>query len=77
MRTLFKALVILCSVGFASIPVANAAGGCGWGYHRGYYGGCVSNYYNGYYGRWGYPVVYRPYAHRCWRNWAGYVRCGW
>jgi hypothetical protein len=35
------ALLATTVVGFA--PVADAAGGCGRGFHRGPYGGCVRN----------------------------------
>ena len=41
MRTLFMA--VLCASAVASYGGANAAGGCGPGFHRGPYGGCVVN----------------------------------
>jgi len=41
MRTLFVAALLAGSV--AGFSAANAAGGCGPGYHRGPYGGCVPN----------------------------------
>lgn len=57
--------VIILASSFSSI--ANAAQGCGYGYHRvGYYGRCVLNH----------PGPYaRPINHRCWRNVYGHVRC--
>lgn len=41
MKYLFAAVLVAAS--FASFSAANAAGGCGPGYHRGPYGGCVVN----------------------------------
>jgi hypothetical protein len=41
MKTLFAA--VLLAVTFAGFGAANAAGGCGLGYHRGPYGGCRPN----------------------------------
>ena len=41
MRTLFVAVLLAGSV--AGLSAANAAGGCGPGFHRGPYGGCVAN----------------------------------
>ena len=50
MRYLFAAALVATTVaGFGS---ANAAGGCGPGFHRGPYGGCLQNYAN-------------PSAHAC------------
>lgn len=40
--------------GRIGIGRAEAAGGCGLGFHRGPYGGCRPNGYGGYYGRPGY-----------------------
>ncbi|TGD95349.1 GCG_CRPN prefix-to-repeats domain-containing protein [Methylobacterium nonmethylotrophicum] len=40
--------------GWITIGRAEAAGGCGPGFHRGPYGGCRPNVYGGYYGRPGY-----------------------
>jgi hypothetical protein len=40
--------------GRIGIGRAEAAGGCGPGFHRGPYGGCRPNVYGGYYGRPGY-----------------------
>jgi len=41
MRTLFLAVLFAGTV--ASFGGANAAGGCGPGWHRGPYGGCIVN----------------------------------
>ena len=41
MKTLFAA--VLLAVTLAGFGAANAAGGCGLGYHRGPYGGCRPN----------------------------------
>ena len=41
MKYLFAAVLVAGS--FASFGTANAAGGCGPGWHRGPYGGCVAN----------------------------------
>jgi hypothetical protein len=41
MRTLILAALLAGTV--AGFGVANAAGGCGRGFHRGPYGGCVAN----------------------------------
>lgn len=41
MKYLFAAVLIASS--FASFSAANAAGGCGRGFHRGPLGGCVVN----------------------------------
>ena len=41
MKTLFAA--VLLAVTFAGFGAANAAGGCGIGFHRGPYGGCRVN----------------------------------
>ncbi|WP_418291968.1 GCG_CRPN prefix-to-repeats domain-containing protein [Methylobacterium durans] len=41
--------------GGVGVGTAEAAGGCGPGFHRGPYGACRPNYYGGYYGpRYGY-----------------------
>ena len=42
MKYLFAAAVLVAGT-FASFSAANAAGGCGPGFHRGPYGGCVRN----------------------------------
>jgi hypothetical protein len=41
MKYLFAAVLVAAS--FAGFSAANAAGGCGRGFHRGPYGGCVRN----------------------------------
>ena len=41
MKTIFAAVLFAGAV--ASLSAANAAGGCGPGFHRGPYGGCVVN----------------------------------
>ena len=41
MKTLFAAVLLAGT--FASLGAANAAGGCGLGFHRGPYGGCRAN----------------------------------
>ena len=41
MKYLFAAILVAAS--FASLSAANAAGGCGPGWHRGPYGGCQPN----------------------------------
>jgi hypothetical protein len=40
-KTISAVLVIAATLAAASS--AGAAGGCGWGYHRGPYGGCRAN----------------------------------
>jgi hypothetical protein len=42
MKYLFAAAVLVAGT-FASFSAANAAGGCGPGWHRGPYGGCQLN----------------------------------
>ncbi|MGY4479832.1 GCG_CRPN prefix-to-repeats domain-containing protein [Bradyrhizobium sp. USDA 3364] len=42
MKYLFAAAVLVTTA-FAGISAAEAAGGCGPGWHRGPYGGCVRN----------------------------------
>ena len=51
MKYLFAAVLLAGTV--AGFGVANAAGGCGPGWHRGLYGGCQPN-------RGGVVVVERP-----------------
>ena len=62
MKYLFAAVLVAGS--FASFSAANAAGGCGPGWHRGPYGGCRRNYA-------------RPWLHACPRGWylGRYGRC--
>jgi len=50
MKYLFAAVLVAGT--FAGFGTANAAGGCGPGWHRGPYGGCVANR--------GVVVVQRP-----------------
>ncbi|MBR0692607.1 GCG_CRPN prefix-to-repeats domain-containing protein [Bradyrhizobium lablabi] len=52
MKYLFAAAVLVAT-SFAGLSAANAAGGCGPGWHRGPYGGCVRN---------GGPVLVAPGA---------------
>jgi hypothetical protein len=52
MKYLFAAAVLIAG-SFASLTAANAAGGCGPGWHRGPYGGCQPN-------RGGVVVVEQP-----------------
>ena len=52
MKYLFAAAALVAT-SFASFSAANAAGGCGPGWHRGPYGGCQVN-------RGGVVVVERP-----------------
>ncbi|MDV2983830.1 UNVERIFIED_CONTAM: hypothetical protein Q9R58_05890 [Methylobacteriaceae bacterium AG10] len=47
--------------GIVGVSPAQAAGGCGVGFHRGPYGACRPNAYGGYYGRPGY---YGGYGYR-------------
>lgn len=47
---------------------ANAAQGCGQGFHRGAYGGCVMNHP-------GPNATAAPAHPGCWRNGAGQLRC--
>ena len=37
------AAVLVVAAGLASVSAAQAAGGCGWGAHRGPWGGCRAN----------------------------------
>ncbi len=41
MKTLFAGVLLAATI--AGFGAANAAGGCGPGWHRGPYGGCVAN----------------------------------
>lgn len=58
--------------GVVGIAPAEAAGGCGVGFHRGPYGGCRPNYYGGYRGGvvYGGRAVYgrRVYGGRVYRG---------
>ena len=66
LRTILVAGVLFLAGTYES--TANAAQGCGQGFHRGYYGACRINH-PGPYAR---PAPYHP---GCWRNAAGYLRC--
>ena len=60
-------LFLVClAIGYT--PSANAAGGCGHGYHRGFFGGCSLNYP----GPFARPAPMHP---GCWRNVYGRLRC--
>lgn len=65
-RTVLMLSTLLLAASYAS--VSNAAQGCGYGWHRGYYGGCVRNYP----GPWAQPAYRHP---GCWRNKWGQLRC--
>ncbi len=58
---------LLC-VAASYTSVANAAQGCGQGFHRGAYGGCVMNHL-------GPNATVAPAHPGCWRNGNGYLRC--
>jgi hypothetical protein len=42
--TKFFAVIFAVGVSLAAVSAADAAGGCGWGWHRGPHGGCLRNY---------------------------------
>jgi hypothetical protein len=42
--TKFYAVIFAVGVSLAGVSAANAAGGCGEGWHRGPHGGCLHNY---------------------------------
>jgi hypothetical protein len=50
--------------GRIGVDTAEAAGGCGIGFHRGPYGGCRPNVYGGYYGAPGYYRGGAVYGYR-------------
>lgn len=53
----------------AYTTTANAAQGCGFGYHQAFHNGvCVLNYP-------GPNATPAPFHPGCWRNGAGYLRC--
>lgn len=62
------ALSTVLTVGIFYADLAEAAQGCGRGFHRNFYGRCVYNHP----GLWARPVYGHP---RCWRNVWGHVRC--
>ncbi|MDP3267421.1 MAG: hypothetical protein Q8M40_00085 [Legionella sp.] len=55
-------------IGSAAFSVANAAQGCGFGYHQSIYGGCILNHP----GAFSTPAPFHP---GCWRNANGRLRC--
>lgn len=66
LTTACLASVLILATGYTS--TANAAQGCGEGYHRSVYGGCILNY-PGHFAR---PAPEHP---GCWRNMWGALRC--
>ncbi len=66
LRTLMMFSLLLIAMSYASL--ANAAQGCGFGYHKSIYTGCTPNH-PGAYAR---PAPYHP---GCWRNAWGQLRC--
>lgn len=62
--TRFFAVVFAVGLSLVSVTAADAAGGCGIGFHRNAYGRCVANYAN-------------PGMHACARGWHlnGYGHC--
>lgn len=70
MKTLIRAVVMVGFIGLLGsyTAIANAAQGCGHGFHRTMYGRCVLNH-PGPYAR---PA---PYHRGCWRNAWGHLRC--
>jgi len=69
-KTLLSSVAVAGVIFLATdvVSVANAAQGCGFGYHRVYNGRCVVNR-PGAYAR---PAPLHP---GCWRNWRGQLRC--
>lgn len=66
LRTVIIGGLLFLSVNFPS--PANAAQGCGFGYHLSIYGGCILNHP----GRFATPAPRHP---GCWRNRWGQLRC--
>ena len=66
LRSVLMGGVLLFVLSFTSI--ASAAGGCGFGMHRGPWGGCQVNAP----GPYATPAPYHP---GCWRNGWGRLRC--
>ncbi|KGP63319.1 hypothetical protein EP47_09305 [Legionella norrlandica] len=67
LRNIAMISLLLMAVVFTS--TANAAQGCGYGYHRAIHNGvCVLNYP----GPYATPAPYHP---GCWRNMWGQLRC--
>ncbi len=80
MKILLAVLLLIAGASFASVAPADAAGGCGRGFHRNAYGHCVANYaYPGMHacargwhlGPGGHCIANwaRPAAHACARGW--------
>ena len=65
LRTLGMIVLLFAAVSFTS--TANAAQGCGYGYHYTYHG-CILNHP----GAGATPAPYHP---GCWRNMWGQLRC--
>lgn len=65
-RTIAVFGLLYLALGFVSI--ANAAQGCGFGYHQSIYGGCILNHP----GAFSRPAPMHP---GCWRNANGFLRC--
>ncbi|MGC1182710.1 GCG_CRPN prefix-to-repeats domain-containing protein [Legionella sp.] len=65
-----RTMLIISILGFMAsyIPVANAAQGCGYGFHRNMHGRCVLNHP-------GPRATPAPYHRGCWRNAWGQLRC--
>ncbi len=80
--TKFFSVLLAGGMFVATISAAQAAGGCGWGWHRGPLGGCVRNGAAVVVTTGGGPTVVvhtgvracpvgwhlGPEGHRCWRN---------
>jgi hypothetical protein len=66
LRTIIITGLIYMTVSFTS--VANAANGCGFGWHRTFFHGCITNYH----GAFARPAPEHP---GCWRNYWGALRC--
>lgn len=62
------ATISLLALTLSYTDITNAAGGCGFGYHRTYWGGCRLNHP----GPWARPAPLHP---GCWRNAWGRLRC--
>lgn len=66
LRTAAMISLLFAAVGYTSM--ANAAQGCGFGYHRSFHGGCILNHP-------GPRATPAPYHPGCWRNAWGQLRC--
>jgi len=67
---MLRSVVVVSLLCFALsyTSIANAAQGCGHGFHRNYYGRCVLNHP----GPYATPAPFHP---GCWRNAWGRLRC--